>query len=162
MSVIFSTIFNLRHKQLSNLMPLMHGNIIIPLCINPVDLAAPLSGVVDWKPWLLLYKPPVARGCHTGLHLHFSRLFYSSRFSWRLVLSLTPNDREFRTGGRLGKEGKVLIRYTYVGLLNLYRTCPTKTTLLGAISHRLMYQRYIITKLIGKSRRPLELSEKNF
>lgn len=42
-----STIFNLGHEQLSDLMSLVHGNIVKPLGINPVDLVSPLSGVID-------------------------------------------------------------------------------------------------------------------
>lgn len=40
-------ILNLRHEQLSDLMSLVHGNIVKPLSINSVDLVSPLSGVID-------------------------------------------------------------------------------------------------------------------
>ena len=98
-----STILNLGHEQLSDLMSLVHGNIVKPLGINPVDLVSSLSGVIDWQPWLLPYRFPVTRRCHAGQHLHFPRLLRGSRFFWSLVLSLAANYWKFWTGSRLEK-----------------------------------------------------------
>lgn len=98
-----STILNLGHEQLSDLMSLVHGNIVKPLSINPVDLVSPLSGVIDWQPWLLPYRFSVTRRCHAGQHLHFPRLLRGSRFFWSLVLSLAANYWKFWTGSRLEK-----------------------------------------------------------
>ena len=101
-----STILNLGHEQLSDLMSLVHGNIVKPLSINPVDLVSPLSSVIDWQPWLLPYRSPVTRRCHAGQHLHFSRLLRGSRFFWSIVLSLAANNWKFWSGSRLEKDKK--------------------------------------------------------
>lgn len=131
-----SMILNLGHEQLSDLMSLVHGNIVKPLSINPVDLVSPLSGVVDWQPWLLPYRLPVARRCHASQDFHFSRLLRGSRLFWRLVLSLGANYWKFWTRSRLEKSRKdkminkcLHLVYQFLHMLVILRIGPALTQL---------------------------------
>lgn len=99
---VLRAITNLRHKQLSNFVSFVHGNIVKPLSIDSVDLISPLPSVVDWQPWLLLHRPSVTRCCHATLYFDFSRLFFvGARFLRWLVRIFATNYRKFCTRCRL-------------------------------------------------------------